>query len=332
MKTLLTTLFVLLSCYSAFAALEIKTEQLNPADPAWKFKTIPGPSKSDIATGAKVTLYGNQWEAAGADGSALVNGRLPNDSLDLSEEAFLTNANADGGRIVFDLGKLQPVAAVCSYSWHEWDVDQGSRGPQVYTLYGSAAEEPDATNLTGWTKITEVDTRPNKTGEKWNGQHGVFISDSSGKLGDFRYLLFAVQATRSPKQPSAAMTNTLFAEIDVHSPQTLAKAGDAVVLPPPPKVTHVWVAFKTHFDIGYTDTIEGVLRKFRVQMMNSALGIIDQERELPAEKRFAWMIPGWPLKHILGPQQDPARRKRIEQAVREGALSGRAPERSWMTN
>ena len=62
----------------------------------------------------------------------------------------------------------------------------------------------------------------------------------------------------------------------------------------PPKVTDVWVAFKTHFDIGYTDTIEGVLRKYRVKMMDGALGIIGQERQLPPEKRFAWTIPGWP--------------------------------------
>ena len=89
----------------------------------------------------------------------------------------------------------------------------------------------------------------------------------------------------------------------------------------PPKVTDVWVAFKTHFDIGYTDTIEGVLRKYRVKMMDSALGIIDQERQLPPEKRFAWIIPGWPAAHILGPKQEPARKPRIEQAVREGALA-----------
>ncbi len=91
--------------------------------------------------------------------------------------------------------------------------------------------------------------------------------------------------------------------------------------PAPPKVTDVWVAFKTHFDIGYTDTIAGVLRKYRVKMMDSALGIIDQERQLPPEKRFAWIIPGWPAAHILGPQQEPARKPHIEQAVREGALA-----------
>lgn len=89
----------------------------------------------------------------------------------------------------------------------------------------------------------------------------------------------------------------------------------------PPKVTDVWVAFKTHFDIGYTDTIEGVLQKYRVKMMDSALGIIGQERQLPPEERFAWIIPGWPAAHILGPRQEPARKPRIEQAVREGTLT-----------
>lgn len=86
-------------------------------------------------------------------------------------------------------------------------------------------------------------------------------------------------------------------------------------------VTDIWVAFKTHFDIGYTDTIENVLKKYREKMMESALGIIDQERQLPADQRFAWTIPGWPLKHVLGPLQDPARKMRIEQAVREGSLA-----------
>jgi hypothetical protein len=92
----------------------------------------------------------------------------------------------------------------------------------------------------------------------------------------------------------------------------------------PPKVSDVWVAFKTHFDIGYTDTIAGVLRKYRVKMMDSALGIIDQERQLPPEKRFAWIIPGWPLAHILGPKQEASRKPRIEQAVREGTLAVQA--------
>ena len=256
----------------------------------------------------------------GADGSVLVNGILPNDSLDLSEEALLANANTNGGNLVIDLGRVQPIAAVASYSWHEWNVDQGSRGPQVYTLYGSAAENPDPAKLDAWTKIADVDTRPNKTGAKWNGQHGAFISDTSGKLGEFRFMLFALQRTRSPLQPNAGLTGTLFSEIDVHSTATLAKAGDATVVRPE-KVEHVWVVFKTHLDIGYTDTIEQVLKEYRVNMMDGALKVVEASRDLPPEQRFSWTLAGWPLAHVLGPQQEPSRKARIEQAVREGAIT-----------
>ena len=322
--TLVVALSILGSLSAVRAEVTVKSEHLNPADPAWKFKTIPRPSKSDIAAGAKVTLVGNQWESQGGDGSVLVNGRLPNDSLDLSEEALLTNANADGGRIVIDLGTIQPVAAVCSYSWHEWDVDQGSRGPQVYTLYGGAAEKPDPSNWPrgprspGWTRVP---TRRARSGT------ANMACSSATRTASWAISAICSSPWRRPIRPNraiAAMTNTLFAEIDVHTAATLAKAGDALVLPPPPKVTDVWVAFKTHFDIGYTDTVAGVLHKYRVQMMDNALRIIDQERQLPAEKRFAWIIPGWPASHILGSLQEPARKIRIEQAVREGTLAVQA--------
>jgi hypothetical protein len=314
------SLIAVLGSAAVLATPVVKTEQVNPADPAWKFKNIPRPSKSDLATGAKVSMAGNQFEPAGADGSVLVNGRLPDDSLDLSEEALLSNANSNGGNMVIDLGRVQPVAAVASYSWHEWNVDQGSRGPQVYTLYGSSAENPDPNQLAAWTKLADVDTRPNSTGVRWNGQHGAFISDTSGKLGDFRYLLFALQRTCSPLQPTVGQTGTLFSEIDVHSTASLAAAGDAEV-PKTVPTEHVWVVFKTHLDIGYTDRIKSVLAKYRGPMMDGALKVVEASRELPPEKRFSWTLAGWPLTHVLGPQQDPARRARIEQAVREGAIA-----------
>jgi hypothetical protein len=311
---------VVIGSAAVMASPVVKTEHLNPATPAWKFKTLPMPSKSDLAAGAKVTLAGNQFEPAAAAGEVLVNGRLPDDSLDLSEAALLSNANAEGGNLMIDLGRVQPVAAVASYSWHEWDVDQGSRGPQVYTLFGSAADNPDPTRLEGWTKLAEVDTRPNAGGEMWNGQHGVFVSDTEGKLGDFRHLLFALQRTRSPLQPSPNQTGTLFAEIDVHTAATLAHAGDAEI-PKTAAVEDVWVVFKTHLDIGYTDRIDAVLAKYRGPMMDGALQVVEASRKLPQEQRFSWTLAGWPLAHVLGPQQDPGRRERIEQAVREGAIA-----------
>ena len=303
----------LAASFMASAAVSVKCEQLAPEASDWKFKTIPGPSKSDIAQKAKVTLAGNQWDPAGNDGSVLVDGRLPFDSLNLKEEAVLTNGNANGGTVEIDLGTVQPIAAVTAYSWHENPPDQGPRGPQVYVLSGSVDGK-------AWTKIADVDSRPNKTGDNWGGQHGVAVSDTAGKLGDFRYLSFALQATRSPRQTNPAMTNTLFSEIDVHTAATLPKAGDAVV-EMPMKDEHAWVVFKTHLDIGYTETIENVLRKYREPMMNGALQVIEASHSRPAEQRFSWTLAGWPLAHVLGPRQDPTRKVRIEQAVREGAIA-----------
>jgi hypothetical protein len=86
-------------------------------------------------------------------------------------------------------------------------------------------------------------------------------------------------------------------------------------------VTDIWVVLKTHLDIGYTETIENVLTQYRVNMMDKALGVIEQDRQSAPEKRFVWTLAGWPLAHVLGPLQEPARKARIEQAVREGAIT-----------
>jgi len=89
-----------------------------------------------------------------------------------------------------------------------------------------------------------------------------------------------------------------------------------------PVVTDIWVVFKTHFDLGFTDLPENVFRRYREEMMDNALPIIEKGRTQPKEKRFAWTVPGWPLQaEILGPLQTPERRVKIEQAIKEGALA-----------
>jgi alpha-mannosidase len=88
-----------------------------------------------------------------------------------------------------------------------------------------------------------------------------------------------------------------------------------------PQVTDVWVVFKTHFDLGFTDLPENVFERYRVEMMDKALDVIEQNAQQPAEKRFSWTVAGWPLQaQILGPLQSPERKTRIEKAIREGAL------------
>ncbi len=87
------------------------------------------------------------------------------------------------------------------------------------------------------------------------------------------------------------------------------------------EVTDVWVVFKTHFDLGFTDLPENVFKRYRVEMMEKALDVIEKNANQSTEKRFAWTVAGWPLQaQILGPLQSPERKVRIEKAIREGSL------------
>lgn len=90
---------------------------------------------------------------------------------------------------------------------------------------------------------------------------------------------------------------------------------------PKEKVENVWVVFKTHFDLGYTDLVRNVLKRYRGEMMDNALKAIEADRNLPPEKRFSWTVAGWPMKHILDAEKDPARREKIIQALKEGSLA-----------
>ena len=87
-----------------------------------------------------------------------------------------------------------------------------------------------------------------------------------------------------------------------------------------PGVEQVIMVFKTHFDIGYTDLASNIVTKYRTTMMDQALKVVDQNRELPPEQQFVWTIPGWPMKKITEdwPGQTPERRARVLDAFRQG--------------
>ncbi|HVI48250.1 MAG TPA: hypothetical protein VM802_25505 [Chitinophaga sp.] len=88
------------------------------------------------------------------------------------------------------------------------------------------------------------------------------------------------------------------------------------------KVTDIWVVFKTHFDLGFTDLPENVFRRYREEMMDNALKTIESSESLPKEMHFAWTVSGWPLQaQILGPLQTPERKARIEKAIKSGAIA-----------
>jgi hypothetical protein len=178
----------------------------------FKFKNIPSPVANDAAANAKLTLIDGELDGGSADLNALIDGRLPSDEDEPGANVFF-NAGSSGGRFRMDLGKPIEIAQVNSYSWHP-----NSRGPQLYKLYAAEGSEPQldlnpkrgidpATR--GWKFIATVSTLPEK-GED-GGQYGVSVSDASGSLGKFRYLLFDCYVTELYDN----WGNTFYSEIDV---------------------------------------------------------------------------------------------------------------------
>ena len=178
----------------------------------FRFQRVPSPARDDAASQAKLTLVAGQLDPGGADLGALIDGMLPTSEDEPGVSVFF-NARSFGGRFRIDLGKLIEIAQVNSYSWHT-----SARGPQLYKLYASDGSEAgldlapkrgvDPTTC-GWKFIATVSTLPER-GED-GGQYGVNITDQSGSLGQYRYLLFDCWVTETADD----WGNTFYSEIDV---------------------------------------------------------------------------------------------------------------------
>src|SRR5262249_53679584 len=97
----------------------------------FKFPRVPSPSQDDAATTAKRLLVDGEMDQNGATLSALTDGLLPHNE-DEPGANFFFNAGTSGGAFRLDLNAVMTVTAINSYSWHP-----NTRGPQVYTVYGS---------------------------------------------------------------------------------------------------------------------------------------------------------------------------------------------------
>ena len=177
------------------------------------FKRVPSPSRNDAASTATVMIVDGEADPNSADIGALTDGLLPN-SDDQPRRNFFLKAGSGGGRLRMDLGRAIEIAEIHTYSWHP-----DTRGPQVYRLWASDGTdsrfnpEPKANTdpaACGWKSIAIVDTRSNDE-DKDGGQFGVGITDASGNLGRFRYLMFDCYVT----EVADDFGNTFYSEIDV---------------------------------------------------------------------------------------------------------------------
>ncbi len=178
----------------------------------FKFKRVPSPARDDAASRATLTLVDGVIDPGGASLNALIDGMLPTNEDDPGANFFF-NARSFGGRLRMDLGSVNEIAQVNSYSWHP-----SGRGPQLYKLYVADGSEVGLNlapkrgvdpETVGWKLIATVNTIPDHGQD--GGQYGVNVSDKSGTLGRYRYLLFDCWVTESADD----WGNTFFSEIDV---------------------------------------------------------------------------------------------------------------------
>jgi hypothetical protein len=83
------------------------------------------------------------------------------------------------------------------------------------------------------------------------------------------------------------------------------------------KTEEVIIAFKTHFDIGYTDLASSVIKKYQTSMVEDALEAVRQSRLRPENERFVWTMPSWPMQQVLD-GCDLSIKTEVEQALKEG--------------
>lgn len=205
-------LLVLTLAFAAHAQVRVAADYNPGGTGEFKFKSVPTPAKDDAGSKAKSLMLVGELDPNGAGFSALTDGVLPTNEDQPSANLFFI-AGGSGGRFRMDLGSVIEIAQVNTYSWHP-----NTRGPQVYLLYASDGADPkfnaepkgetDPTTA-GWRLLATVDTRP-KQGQG-GGQYGVSITDSTGALGKYRYLLFDCVVTEIEDD----WGNTFYSEVDV---------------------------------------------------------------------------------------------------------------------
>jgi hypothetical protein len=213
-KTFLFGAVTLLSTAMAFGEVQTTVDHNANGDATeqFKFKNVPSPAPDNLAAKTKFIVVSGDVDSNSGDVSVLTDGKLPSEE-DQPDSNFFFGEGTAGGRVEADLGSAVAIKQINTYSWHP-----NTRGPQVYKLYASDGTA-DGFNAkpgsdvnpeqAGWKLIASVDTRP-QSGDG-GGQYGVSLSDSTGALGKFRYLLFDISKTESDD----SFGNTFYSEINV---------------------------------------------------------------------------------------------------------------------
>ncbi len=98
---------------------------------------------------------------------------------------------------------------------------------------------------------------------------------------------------------------------------------------PNPSVKRVFVIFKCHLDVGFTDTQAKVMQTYFKQYYPTAMATAAQQRERKGD-RYVWTTGSWLLYEYLE-QASAAERTAMEKAVADGDVAWHALPFSWQT-
>jgi len=95
---------------------------------------------------------------------------------------------------------------------------------------------------------------------------------------------------------------------------------DALTIKPADR-RQVHVVFKTHLDVGYTQSAEQVIEQYTGPFLDKLLENLDATAGRKQGKRYVWTMPTWLLERCLDPQRVDAKRiKRLEHYCRNGQV------------
>lgn len=79
----------------------------------------------------------------------------------------------------------------------------------------------------------------------------------------------------------------------------------------------IFLVFKTHFDIGFTDLSANIIDQYAGKMLSDVIDTCDGTADMGALK-YVWTMPAWPLTVM---QQNKARRGDLDRLIREGQIA-----------
>jgi hypothetical protein len=94
------------------------------------------------------------------------------------------------------------------------------------------------------------------------------------------------------------------------------------------QVKTVYVLYKCHLDVGFTDTEQGVIRTYFNEYLPRAMEIAEKLRQSGGEERYVWTVAAWLLYEYLE-QATSEQRRRMEKAIADGDFAWHAMPFTW---